>query len=102
MHGTDTSSAFANLLLTTGNFGRAGTGGYPMRGHNNVHDAFSRLDSLVVQDIFVSRTAQFADVVLPAWPSVEKEGTFVDTERRIQRFYEVMPPLGDSRPTGRY
>jgi formate dehydrogenase major subunit len=65
---------------------------------NNVHEAFSKLDFLVVQDMFVSRTAQFADVVLPACPSVEKEGTFVNTERRIQRFYEVMPPLGESRP----
>src|SRR5690606_23318728 len=53
---------------------------------------------MVVQDIFLSRTAQFANVVLPGCPSVEKDGTFVNTERRIQRFYEVMPPLGNSRP----
>lgn len=44
------------------------------------------------------QNAQFADVVLPGCPSVEKEGSFVNTERRIQRFYPVMPPLGDSRP----
>lgn len=64
----------------------------------NVHTGFSELEFLVVQDMFLSRTAQFADVVLPGCPNVEKEGTFVNTERRIQRFYEVMPPLGNSRP----
>ena len=176
-HGADTSTSFSNLLLVTGNYGRPGTGGYPMRGHNNVqgasdfgclknmypgyekvtdeaarekwakawgvpkehlspdigsgnftmvqdadtakiramyiigeetafsdshaqnvHTAFESLEFMVVQDIFLSRTAQFANVVLPGCPSVEKDGTFVNTERRIQRFYEVMPPLGNSRP----
>lgn len=176
-HGADTSTALSNLLLVTGNYGRPGTGGYPMRGHNNVqgasdfgclsnvypgyekvsdpairekwarawgvtpealsdqpgadnfmmvqqayegklramyitgeetafsdadstkvHEAFSRLDFMVVQDIFMSRTAEFADVVLPGAPSVEKEGTFVNTERRIQHFSPAMAPLGDSRP----
>ena len=179
-HGADASTALSNLLLVTGNYGRPGTGGYPMRGHNNVqgasdfgclknvfpgyekvtddavrakwarawgvapdalpkepgadnfmmveeaaqrrvramyvigeetafsdadtenvHRAFAQLDFMVVQDLFFSRTAQFADVVLPGCPSVEKEGTFVNTERRIQRFYEVMPPRGESRPDWR-
>lgn len=176
-HGSDTSTAFSNLLLVTGNYGRPGTGGYPMRGHNNVqgasdfgclkdmypgyekvddeavrekwarawgvdkeclspeigadnftmvqdadtekiramyvigeetafsdshtndvHSGFEKLEFLVVQDMFLSRTAQFADVVLPACASIERDGSFVNTERRIQRFHEVMPPLGDSRP----
>lgn len=176
-HGADTSTALSNLLLVTGNYGRPGTGGYPMRGHNNVqgasdfgclknmypgyesvsdpavrnkwaqawhvpaeqlslevgsdnfmmvqqadkgeiramyvigeetafsdadarnvHRGFSKLDFMVVQDLFFSRTAEFADVVLPACPSVEKDGTFVNTERRIQRFHQVFPPLGQSRP----
>ena len=176
-HGSDTSTAFSNLLLVTGNYGRPGTGGYPMRGHNNVqgasdfgclknmypgyekvddeavrakwarawgvaeeslsleigsdnftmvqdadtekiramyvigeetafsdshmndvHTGFEKLEFLVVQDMFLSRTAQFADVVLPACASIEKEGTFVNTERRIQRFYQAFPPLGESRP----
>lgn len=174
-HGADTSTALSNLLLVTGNYGRPGTGGYPMRGHNNVqgasdfgclknfypgygrvddeaererwargwgvpkerlspkigldnyemvlkagnldaiyiigeetaisdadirnvHENFSKMKFMVVQDIFMGRTAEFADVVLPGCPSVEKDGSFVNTERRIQRFYEVMPPLGDSRP----
>lgn len=179
-HGSDTSTALSNLLLVTGNYGKPGTGGYPMRGHNNVqgasdfgclrnmypgyekvtdedarkrwakgwgvepeklslnegwgnflmvqaaaedklkamyiigeetafsdsnthnvHSAFESLDFMVVQDIFLSRTAEFADVVLPACPSVEKDGTFVNTERRIQRFYQALEPLGDSRPDWR-
>jgi formate dehydrogenase major subunit len=173
-NGTDTCTALSNLLLLTGNYGRPGTGGYPLRGHNNVqgsgdfgalfdnlpgyakvkdaearapfekewgvtlpsepgfnnrtvvdaiHDgkvralfvvgeelglvdsnvthvqgALKKLEFLVVQDIFFSTTAQFADVVLAASPSLEKEGTFVSTERRIQRLYQALPPLGDSRP----
>ncbi|WP_376739732.1 formate dehydrogenase subunit alpha [Bacillus canaveralius] len=171
---TDTSTAICNLLLITGNYGRPGTGAYPLRGHNNVQGAcdfgslpawfpgyepvqdqqvrekyeeawgvslpadpgmnnhqmvegidkgklkalylfgeemalvdsnsnyvesnFEKLDFFVVQDIFFSRTAQFADVVLPAAPNLEKDGTFVNTERRIQRFYKVFEPLGESRP----
>jgi formate dehydrogenase major subunit len=174
-HGSDTSTAISNLLLVTGNYGKPGTGGYPMRGHNNVQGAcdfgalanilpgyapvtdakvrahwargwgvdslptevglnnhtmveatndgrlkgmyimgeemaivdahaghvqegFEKLDFMVVEDIFMSRTAQFADVVLPGAPSVEKDGTFVNTERRIQRLYQVLEPLGNARP----
>jgi len=52
----------------------------------------------VVQDIFFSATCQFADVVLPASPSLEKEGTFTSTERRVQRLYQVLKPLEGSRP----
>ena len=65
---------------------------------NHVHKAFEKLEFFVVQDIFFSRTAQYADVVLPASPSLEKEGTFTNTERRIQRLYQVFEPLGDSKP----
>ncbi|MDN4595001.1 formate dehydrogenase subunit alpha [Polycladomyces subterraneus] len=172
--GSDTSTAISNLLLVTGNYGRPGTGAYPLRGHNNVQGtsdfgamphmfpgyepvtdervrkryeeawgvslpdrpglnnhqmvdaildgrlkamyivgedmalvdanarrvqrAFEQLEFLVVQDLFLTRTAQFADVVLPASPSLEKEGTFTNTERRIQRLYPAMEPLGDSLP----
>jgi formate dehydrogenase major subunit len=65
---------------------------------NFVCDAFSKLEFFVVQDIFFSHTCEFADVVLPASPSLEKEGTFTSTERRIQRLYEVFEPLEGSRP----
>ncbi len=175
VNGADTCTAICNLMLLTGNFGRPGTGGYPLRGHNNVqgasdfgalynklpgyhpveddeararcaevwgveelpsepgfnnktmvdaiHDgkvkalfvvgeemslvdanthyvqeAFEKLEFCVIQDIFFSTTAEFADVVLAASPSLEKDGTFVNTERRIQRLYKALEPLGDSRP----
>src|SRR5436309_16123143 len=65
---------------------------------NFVEKGLSKLDFFVVQDIFFSDTCRFADVVLPASPSLEKEGTFTSTERRIQRLYQVLEPFGDSRP----
>jgi len=175
--GSDTSTAISNLLLATGNYGRPGTGAYPLRGHNNVQGAsdmgsmpnmlpgyqvvtdpdvrarferiwgvtlpttkgldnhqmvdaihmgtlkamylvgeemgivdsnanhvsaaFEKLDFFVVQDIFFSEACRFADVVLPAAPSLEKEGTFTSTERRIQRLYQVFEPLDGSRPDWR-
>jgi formate dehydrogenase major subunit len=114
--GSDTSTAISNLLLTSGNYMRPGTGAYPLRGHNNVQgasdhgampnyfpgyqkvDALGKLDFFVMQDIFFTETCRFADVILPASPSLEKEGTFTSTERRIQRLYQVLDPLGQSRP----
>src|SRR5438067_9066960 len=65
---------------------------------NRVQSAFGKLDFFIVQDIFFSKTCQYADVVLPASPSLEKEGTFTSTERRIQRLYQVFEPLEGSRP----
>ena len=172
--GSDTSTSFSNLLLATGNYKRPGTGGYPLRGHNNVQgasdfgsmpniysgyqkvddsavrakfeadwectlptskgldnhemieaihngklkglyikgedtitsdananyvgEALSQLDFLIVQDINFSETCKFADLILPASPSLEKDGTFVNTERRIQRLYKALEPLGQSKP----
>ena len=65
---------------------------------NYVSAAFRKPDFFVVQDIFFSATCQFADVVLPASPSLEKEGTFTSTERRVQRLYQVFEPIPGSRP----
>jgi formate dehydrogenase major subunit len=65
---------------------------------NYVCDALNKLEFLVIQDIFFSHSCEFADVVLPACPSVEKDGTFTSTERRIQRIYQVFEPLEGSRP----
>jgi len=65
---------------------------------NFVNDGLAKLEFFVVQDVFFSKTCQFADVVLPASPSLEKEGTFTSTERRIQRLYQVFEPLPGSRP----
>lgn len=64
---------------------------------NHVDKVLSQLDFFVVQDCFLSRTAQYADVILPAAPSLEKEGTFTNTERRVQRLYQVLPTLGESK-----
>ena len=63
-----------------------------------VEAGLAKLEFFVVQDIFFSDTCRFADVVLPASPSLEKEGTFTNTERRIQRLYQVFEPLQGSRP----
>jgi formate dehydrogenase major subunit len=65
---------------------------------NYVSDALSKPEFLVMQEVFFSETCRFADVILPASPSLEKEGTFTSTERRIQRLYRAMEPLGESRP----
>src|SRR5229473_6473079 len=65
---------------------------------NVVGEGLEKLEFFVMQDIFFSHSCQFADVVLPASPSLEKEGTFTSTERRIQRLHEVFEPLEGSRP----
>ncbi len=64
---------------------------------NVVAGAFEKLEFFVVQDIFFTETCRYADVILPAAPALEKDGTFTSTERRIQRFYQALPELGDSR-----
>lgn len=172
-NGSETATAISNLLLLTGNYGRPGTGAYPLRGHANVQgvsdfgalpayfpgyervddkrlrekyekawgvtlpsrpgltstemvdailngslkamyiigedkvladsdqkkvsEALSKIDFLVVQELFLTRTAQYADVVLPAAASLEKEGTYVNTERRIQRLYKAFDPPGEAK-----
>ncbi|KPK42156.1 MAG: formate dehydrogenase [Planctomycetes bacterium SM23_25] len=65
---------------------------------NHVEEALKRLDFLVVQDIFLSETAQLADVVLPAASFAEKDGTFTNTERRVQRVRKALDPPGQARP----
>ena len=64
---------------------------------NHVAGAFERLDFMVLQDIFFSETCRYADVVLPAAPALEKDGTFTSTERRIQRLYQALPELAAYR-----
>jgi len=68
---------------------------------NYVGQGLAKLDFLVMQEVFFSYTCQYADVILPASPSLEKDGTFTSTERRIQRIYQVFEPLGESRPDWR-
>ncbi|PHQ46095.1 formate dehydrogenase subunit alpha, partial [Halorubrum sp. C3] len=67
-------------------------------GVNHAEQVLEDLEFLVVQDLFVNETAQYADVVLPACSFVEKTGTFTNTDRTVQMVKEVMEPKGDSRP----
>ncbi|MBQ8945237.1 MAG: formate dehydrogenase subunit alpha [Lachnospiraceae bacterium] len=56
------------------------------------------LDFLVVQDLFMTKTAEYADVILPGISYAEKEGTFSNTERRVQRIRKAVTLKGDMRP----
>jgi len=60
--------------------------------------ALEKLDFFVVQDLFISETAQYADVIFPAASFAEKNGTFTNTERRVQRVRAAIPPRGESKP----
>ncbi len=61
----------------------------------HVIESLEHLDFLVVQDIFLTETAQYADVVFPACAFIEKEGTATNTERRVQPMHRVLEPKGD-------
>ncbi len=64
---------------------------------NKVRKALSALEFLAVQDIFLTETAEFADVVLPASSYMEKEGTYTNTDRRVQIGRKVLDPPGEAR-----
>jgi formate dehydrogenase alpha subunit len=64
---------------------------------NHVKEALENLDFLVVQDIFLTETAQLADVVLPGVSFAEKDGTFTNTGRRIQRVRKAVPEVGQAK-----
>lgn len=63
----------------------------------HVKQALCRLDFFVAQDIFLTETAELAQVVLPGASFAEKDGTFTNTERRVQRVRKAIEPLGNSR-----
>src|SRR5207247_2241849 len=65
---------------------------------NNERKALSNLELLVVQDIFLTETAECADVILPAASFPEKEGTYTNTDRRVQRGRQALEPPGQARP----
>ncbi|MEW6027781.1 MAG: molybdopterin-dependent oxidoreductase, partial [Planctomycetota bacterium] len=65
---------------------------------SHVDEGLKALDFLVVQDIFLTETAQRATVVLPATTFAEKEGTYTNTERRVQLSPAVLKPIANSRP----
>ena len=64
----------------------------------HAREAMEKIEFLVVQEIFPQETTEMADVVLPATSFAEKDGTFCNSERRIQRVRQAIPPTGDSRP----
>jgi len=64
---------------------------------NRTREALKATEFLVVQDAFLSETAQLADVVLPAATFAEKDGTFTNTERRVQRVRRAVQPPGEAR-----
>ncbi|EJB5270192.1 formate dehydrogenase subunit alpha [Vibrio vulnificus] len=63
----------------------------------HVIEGLEALDFLVVQDIFLTETAQYADVVLPSCSFAEKSGHFTNTERRVQRISPVVNPPGEAK-----
>jgi formate dehydrogenase major subunit len=65
---------------------------------NHVGNAFEKLEFFVMQEIFFTDSCRFGDVILPASPSLEKEGTFTNTERRIQRLHRAIEPLDGTKP----
>lgn len=65
---------------------------------NHVRMAIESLEFLVVQDIFLNETARLADVILPASSFAEKDGTFTNSERRVQRVRKAIEPIGNSKP----
>lgn len=67
---------------------------------NKVLKALNSLDLLIVQEIFLTETAKLADVVLPGASFLEKEGTFTNGERRIQKVQQVVKPVGNAKSDG--
>ncbi len=65
---------------------------------NHTRHALEQLDFMVCQDIFINETGEMADVILPATSFAEKDGTFTNTDRRVQRCRAAVPPVGESRP----
>ncbi len=65
---------------------------------NHVRYSLQQTEFIIVQDLFFTETGQFADVILPAASFAEKEGTFTNTERRVQRVRKALDPPGEARP----
>jgi formate dehydrogenase alpha subunit len=73
----------------------------PMMSEPNLNETrkhMQHLEFLVAQDIFINESGAFADVFLPATPFAEKDGTFSNTDRRVQRVRAAQPPRGHARP----
>jgi formate dehydrogenase major subunit len=64
---------------------------------DHARDAFAKLDLMIVQDIFLTETANYADIILPASALYEKNGTVSNTNRQVQRVRPAVTPPGDAR-----
>ncbi len=64
---------------------------------NHARDALAKLDLMIVQDIFLTETANYADIILPASALYEKNGTVSNTNRQVQRVRPAVPPPGEAR-----
>lgn len=67
---------------------------------NHSIKAFENLELIVVQELFMTATCKLADVILPASSYFEKDGTFTNGERRVQRVNKVIEPIGNTKPDG--
>jgi formate dehydrogenase major subunit len=67
---------------------------------NHSIKAFENLELIVVQELFMTATSEMADVILPASSYFEKNGTFTNGERRVQRVNKVIEPIGNTKPDG--
>lgn len=65
---------------------------------SHVNRCLEALEFLVVQELFMTKTAELADVILPGASHVEKDGTFTNAERRVQRFTRAIAPVGNAWP----
>jgi len=65
---------------------------------NHAREALKRVEFLVVSDVFMSETAELANVILPGVTFAEKDGTITNTERRVQRIRQAIKPIGESKP----
>ena len=110
-HASSTRSPGLTVTEIIGSVLKGGVRGMYMMGENpflsdpninKVRKALRALDFLVVQDIFLTETAEFADVVLPASSYLEKDGTYTNTDRRVQLGRKALDPPGEARgSTGR-
>jgi formate dehydrogenase alpha subunit len=97
-------------LTTTEIIGQAGEGGVraifimgedPMMSEpdlNHTREKMEQVEFLVSQDLFINHSGAYADVILPAVSFAEKDGTFTNTDRRVQRVRKAIEPRGHSRP----
>ncbi len=65
---------------------------------NHVRESLKKLEFYVAQDMFVTETSELADVILPSASFAERDGTYTNTERRVQRIREAVEPIGECRP----